>query len=137
MKKSIKFLLLTASAFILTLTAIYAQSPATELPSITSNIVGLHLSTVGFILLGFLGYFVARFRIMLGSNPTVKFSLGEWIKRNWLNCGYFVLALGLIHLWKIELDPQSAILIGGTPNLAIDWIQRELKAIGFSTGERG
>jgi hypothetical protein len=99
--------------------------------SITANIGGLNLPTLAWIGLGFLGYFITRFRIAFATDATTKFNLGEWFTRNWLNTAYFLGALAAIQFFKVELSWQNAILLGSSPNLLIDWIQRELKAVSL------
>jgi len=117
-----------------TVVSVATDAPVTtvSMPSITAEVSGLSLSTLGWIGVGFIGYFIARFRIAFATTA-VKFDAGEWLKRNWTNCLYLGIALFAIHYFKIQFTATEAIFLGSSPNLLIDWIQRESKALGLKT----
>ena len=146
MKKSImKFLLyslmLTVVFVSLSIIASQAQDSAaadtaavapTTLPSVTSTIDGFQLPTVVSMGIGLFLYFLFRFRIMAAGNG-IKFSLSEWFSRNYMNVIYIVIAFVAIYTMNIKLSFVAALGLGMAPNLLIDWVQRELKAIGVAT----
>jgi len=103
-------------------------SPA--LPSITKDFTALSLPVLAWIGIGFLGYFTTRFRIAF-AGTTTPFNLGIWFQRNYMNVAYIIIALVCIHVFKIPLSPLEGIALGASPNLLIDWIQREIKATGL------
>jgi hypothetical protein len=103
-------------------------SPA--LPSITKDFTGLTLPVLAWIGIGFFGYFITRFRIAF-AGTTTPFNLGIWFQRNYMNVAYIIIALVCIHVFKIPLSPLEGIALGASPNLLIDWIQREIKATGL------
>lgn len=105
--------------------------PATPaLPSITADFTALTMPVLAWIGIGFFGYFIARFRIAFAGSTT-PFNIGVWFQRNYMNVVYILIALTCIHVFKVPLSPLEAIALGASPNLLIDWIQREIKAVGL------
>lgn len=111
-------------------TGVVVTPTAPNMPSITKDFTGLTLPVLAWIGIGFLGYFITRFRIAF-AGTTTPFNLGIWFQRNYMNVAYIIIALVCIHVFKIPLSPLEGIALGASPNLLIDWIQREIKATGL------
>lgn len=100
------------------------------MPSITADFTALSMPVLAWIGIGFFGYFITRFRIAF-AGATTAFNIGVWFQRNYMNVAYIIIALTCIHVFKIPLSPLEGIALGASPNLLIDWIQREIKAVGL------
>lgn len=118
--KILFFLLLSVTAF--------AQDPTGTFPSVinpsqpTSSVI----ETVGLILLGFIGYFAARYRMKKISDLATEFRPSTWINDNWSNCVLFAVGITLIFVYGVTLTKGMAVLIGFSPNLVIDFAQKEI-----------